>query len=54
MKPRGSSPGVPRSFRSARSRIFRATILGYHPELGTSIGKTPASWIVWEGEWRLP
>jgi hypothetical protein len=20
----------------------------------TSIGKNPASWIVWEGEWRLP
>jgi hypothetical protein len=20
----------------------------------TSIGKNPASWIVWEGEWQLP
>jgi hypothetical protein len=52
---KGTGPGkIDGTFQWAGGTGKFTGIQGNNTYRVTSIGKNPASWIVWEGEWRLP
>jgi hypothetical protein len=52
---KGSAPGIIAGTNQLTGGTGKFTgIQGNNTFRVTAIGKTLASWIVWEGEWRLP